>query len=246
MPSTDYRYLRSFFSEDQVRRGLGLTILASTVGAVFYTQAIVFSLLFAGFVLELGVGNPLMSLMAATLPLAAAAEIIMAYLIQRTGRRREFFAGGLIASRVLWLPIVMIPYFIGAQHPELRVVVLLGLLVVSSVLQVAGGNAWGTWMGDLIPQTVLGRYFGFRQIFTVSAALVTGILVGLYLDYHKGFGGFVTVVSVLLVFGIVKLLEGMHPIHVGRYVWCDLHILFLISGVARLLCLIPLRTLPDR
>ncbi|HUV39645.1 MAG TPA: MFS transporter, partial [Planctomycetota bacterium] len=189
----------------QIRRGLGVSILAGAVGAVFYTQAGVLSLLFAGLALELHVSNPLMSVLVATLPLAATAEIVMAYLIHRTGRRQEFFAWGLILSRLLWLPIVLIPYYVPAAHPQLRVTALFALLMLSSVLTVAGGNAWGSWMGDLIPATVLGRYFGFRQIFTVLTQMLTGVLVGVYLDYHTGFGGYVAVISMLLVFGIVDV-----------------------------------------
>ena len=206
MPSTDYRYLRSFFSAGQIRRGIGVTILASTVGAVFYTQANVLSLLFAGYVLALGVSNLVMAFLVATLPLSATAEIVMAYLIQRTGRRQAFFTWGLILSRLLWIPIITIPFYIGPEHHALRLTVLFLLLFASSIISVAGGNAWGSWMGDLVPQTILGRYFGYRQVYTVLAPMLTGIVVGLYLDYHTGFGGFTVVVAVLLVFGVVDIL----------------------------------------
>lgn len=202
MASADYRYIRSFFTAGQIRRGLGITVLAATVGAVFYTQANALSLVFAGFAKELHVSIPLMAILVATLPLSSVAEIVMAYLIQRTGKRQEFFAYGLIVSRLLWLPIVLIPYAIGEDAYGTRMTVLCALLFLSSVVNVAGGNAWGTWMGDLIPGTVLGRYFGYRQIFTSLAAILVGVLVGKYLDIHHGPGGFLVVVSVLLVFGI--------------------------------------------
>jgi MFS family permease len=201
-----YRYVRSFFSPEEIRRGLGLSILASAIGIVFYSQVTVGSLLFTGFALALGVSIPMMSVLTCTMPLASFAEIIGSWVVRRTGHRREVFMWGQIICRVMWIPVVLIPFVISDRHPDLRIATLFALLVTASVIGIAGGNAWNSWMGDLVPKAVLGRFWGIRQMLTVPSGLVAGILVGLYLDHHLGFGGYVAVVAVLLVFGIVDVL----------------------------------------
>ena len=171
MTSEGYRYVRSYFTPEDIRRGLWVTIAAAVLGTVFYVQATPMTTLFARFALDLKISKPLMAILAATLPLAAVPEIFMAWLIQHTGRRQAFFTWGLVLSRLLWLPIILLPFYIGAEHYSVQMVLLVALLFASSVISVAGGNAWGSWMGDLVPASVLGRYFGLRTAFTTIAAM---------------------------------------------------------------------------
>jgi MFS family permease len=213
MTKTDnYRYTRRFFTPDEIRRGLWVVTLAGSIGSVFYTQATVGTLVFTGFVMALGATNAIIGLLTTILPLARTAEIVSSYLMQRTRMRFEFFTWGLISSRLLWLPIILVPFYIGPEHPRLRLEVMASLCIISAILDVAGGNAWNSWMGDLIPGNMLGRYFGNRQIYTVGVPLVAGIVAGLFLDQYRGlpsekqFQGYVEVVCVVLVFGIVDIL----------------------------------------
>jgi MFS family permease len=73
------------------------------------------------------------------------------------------------------------------------------------VISVAGGNAWGTWMGDLVPGAVLGRYFGIRTALTTLAAMVAGVATSMYVDRHSNFHGYAWVIAVLLVFGFADV-----------------------------------------
>lgn len=205
MSSDNYRYTRSYFSPEEIRRGLWVTIAAAVLGTVYYVQATPMSLVFARFALDLKISNPLMAILAATLPLATIPEIFMAWLIQRTGRRQAFFTWGLVLSRLLWLPIILIPFYVPAEDYGLQVTLLVSLLFLSSIISVAGGNAWGTWMGDLVPGSVLGRYFGIRTAFTTMAAMITGVLTSLYVDRHSNFHGYAWVIGVLLTFGLADI-----------------------------------------
>ena len=66
-------------------------------------------------------------------------------------------AGGLAAARAV------------RSAPGRRV--LLAVAALSAVLGVLGNNAWVSWMGDLVPRRIRGRYFGRRiALCTIAGA----------------------------------------------------------------------------
>ena len=194
------------FTDKQVRNGLGVSILASSLGVLHYGLLVPGGLLATGFLLWMGVSKFLVAALAVTLPLSRFAEILGSWVVQRTGRRRQLFFWAHVASRLLWVPIVLIPSAIGAEHDVARLAALFALLFSSSLLASAGANAWLSWMGDLIPGDVRGRYFGTRQIFEVSAMLLGGLAVGWFMGGAPDYARYLVVFPALVAFGIADIL----------------------------------------
>jgi MFS family permease len=67
--------------------------------------------------------------------------------------------------------------------------VFLACAFVSAALNVMGNNAWTSWMGDLVPGRVRGRYFGKRNALCALAATCASLGVGVALDAGRNHGG---------------------------------------------------------
>jgi MFS family permease len=70
-----------------------------------------------------------------------------------------------------------LPVSLGAKQA-----VFLTCAFASAALAVAGNNAWTSWMGDLVPGSVRGRYFGRRAALCAFAATCASLAAGLVLD----------------------------------------------------------------
>jgi Na+/melibiose symporter-like transporter len=97
----------------------------------------------------------------------------------RFDRRRVAIAGNGVSRQILillaalpFLPISMAARRIG----------LICVLSISSLAAVAGGNAWMSWMGDLVPARIRGRYFGRRTALCAIGAAAASLAAGSALD----------------------------------------------------------------
>ncbi len=135
--------------------------------------------------LHLGCGPFVVGLLGALPFLAQVAQIPTARLTQRFGGRRiSLWCVGL-SRQVIW-PLVALPFLDWSAHTKL--VVLIWVASLSAVLSVMGANGWTSWMGDLVPERVRGRYFGRRTAICAFAGAVGTLAAGRLLDVARGFG----------------------------------------------------------
>ncbi len=95
------------------------------------------------------------------------------------GRKRLAIAA-FGASRFVYLPLVAFPFLSLPDATRLRL--FIALTAIGAVLAVIGNNAWITWMGDLVPSSVRGRFFGRRTMCLTLAGGAASLGVGLSLD----------------------------------------------------------------
>ena len=115
-------------------------------------------------------------------------------------------AGNSSPGCTLWIAIVLTHYVRGG-YLAWRVPILFVVLLFSSLLTWMGANAWLSWMGDLIPSNIRGRYFGVRQIFEILVEMTGALCVGWYLTNGPvTHTQYVLVVCILVGFGIVDIL----------------------------------------
>ena len=100
------------------------------------------------------------------------------------GRRAALWTIGV--GRQCVLPLAVLPF---ARLPlATRQQVFLACASASALLAVAGNNAWTSWMGDLVPGRVRGRYFGRRTALCALAATVASLAAGAALDAGRNHG----------------------------------------------------------
>ena len=131
--------------------------------------------------------------------LAQLLQVPAAYVVAHFGLRRVAIVA-VSTSRFVYLPLAVLPVLpIGTSA---RVAVLAAVAAVAAVLNAVGGNAWMSWMGELVPSRVRARYLGRRTAFCTAGGAVASLLAGAALDASRRagcMGGSLVAIAVVIV-----------------------------------------------
>jgi MFS family permease len=112
--------------------------------------------------------------------LATLGQLQASLIIERTGLRKGTFILWGTIHRLLWLMVAAVPLVL---HPGPgAVLAVLGILSVSHFLGAMATPGWLTWMSDLVPRRIRGRYFARRVQWAQRVQIVVVILLSLALD----------------------------------------------------------------
>jgi MFS family permease len=146
----------------------------------------------------------------AALPfIGALAQLPTSVFIERLGNRRRVFLVTCFLHRLLWVVVALVPWVIPSRHMAAAVVWVIGL---SSVLGHMATPSWVSWMADLIPGRLRGKYFSRRSQLGQLVGLCVTMPVGLLLDHANvlGLDVLLKTISVLYavagVFGMIDIL----------------------------------------
>ena len=161
----------------RLRASLGASIAEGAAAEVF--GACAGGAVLTGWALYLGASPVTIGLLTA-MPIAAQiCQLPAAWLTLRFGARRlAITAVG--ASRLVWLPMIAVPFVHLA--PATALTAFVAIMILATILGVVGGNAWTAWMGDLVPGTIRGRFFGRRMVYLNIAGTVASLGAGFALD----------------------------------------------------------------
>lgn len=106
-------------------------------------------------------------------------QLPSAWLTASFGYRRVALVAITASRQVLWAlaALPFLPISTGARQG-----VLLAVAGVSALLGIVGNNAWVSWMGELVPSHLRGRYFGNRTAMATLAGTITALAAGFLLD----------------------------------------------------------------
>ncbi len=111
---------------------------------------------------------------------ATFGQLIAAIVIERTRLRKYTFIQWGTIHRLLWVAVAAVPLLWAPGTAA--VVVVLVVLSVSHFLGAMSSPGWVTWMSDLIPRRVHGRYFARRAQWGQVVQVIVVIAIGLALD----------------------------------------------------------------
>jgi hypothetical protein len=140
------------------RRGLAFTLydgICSQILGVLTGGA-----LLVAFALLLGASNAVIGLIAAVGPLAQIFQLPAILLVERSRLRKRLVVLTAAASRLSWIFVAALPWFLPAAW---RIPLFLLSLGVYFALAAIAGCAFNSWMRDLVPDRIAGRYFGRRR-----------------------------------------------------------------------------------
>ncbi|MBU5558038.1 MAG: MFS transporter [Candidatus Aenigmatarchaeota archaeon] len=167
---------------------------SSVMSAITGTYTTPFALALGASDMHIGLLNSLPKL-AGTLSQSFAGQWIRA-----TASRKSACNIAALFSRLIWLPIALIP-FIFTDNP---IFWLIGLLSISQMASSLATTAWASWMGDLVPVRIMGRYFGMRNAVGGMAAFLTTIIAGTILTTLDGMFGFTTIFILAVAAGLIS------------------------------------------
>ncbi|MBN1585939.1 MAG: MFS transporter [Candidatus Omnitrophica bacterium] len=193
-------------SEGDVQQGLRMVLfdgICSQIMGVLTGGAFL-----VAFALLLGASNKVIGLIAAAGPLTQLLQIPAIYLVERSRMRKLLVVAASFLSRLFWIGIALIPWFL----PEpARIPALLIFLFLYFGLGTLSGGAWTSWMRDLIPENIMGSYFGNRLAIATLLSAVLSIFAGLGLDlYKKHFQNEIGIYPIIFLVGAAAGLLGIY------------------------------------
>lgn len=129
--------------------------------------------------------------------LPVAAQILQlpgAWLTQTFGAKAVALAT-IGASRLVWLPMVTVPFVAWSTDTALRV--FIAVVAMGAVFGVLGNNAWMAWMGELVPSAIRGRFFSRRTVYVTIAGTLASLGVAVALDTLSSRAGKALILGVL-------------------------------------------------
>ena len=199
-------------TDRQVRRGLGLNILAGCLGNMWVAVAL--NMPYTMLLDALGANGVLQGLAATAIQLTLAAQIPGAFFLETLRRRRVAWAVIAIVHRVIWF----VPAYVAWLHPRppIGAHIVVAIATLSMVFSNFAAAAWHSWMADLVPETTRGRFWSERQAWTMLAFLAAMAAAGVGLDRLQAteadgpLRGFALLFGAATVLGVVDII-----IHLG-------------------------------
>jgi MFS family permease len=188
-----------------VQRGLRLSIVEGALSNIHVS--VTTGAFLTGFALLLGVSDFELGVIGALPFIGQLFQFVGAYLEERLGERRRLVVLTAGVSRTLWALFAALPFLGGLGDARLPIFLL--VLMVSQALIGIAGNAWTSWMSDLVPPRQRGRYFGARNTVTSVTAMASTWLAGRTLDYYDGANN--AALGYALIFGmaVVSAIAGV-------------------------------------
>ncbi len=177
-----------------VKEGALAGIMANMISGVVLT----------GLAITLGANEFVIGVIAA---IQAGANLLQmrAYgMLVRTGERKAMAVRFAAASRLMWVPIAFMLLVNSESFAHLRLWLFIGFFALSSALGVTSAVAWVSWLVDLVPTKVRGKFFAQRNLATGVVGVVVGIGAGKFIDTWRenAFGPEPYAYAILLVIGM--------------------------------------------
>ena len=134
------------------------------------------------FALYLGASGLVLGLLAAFQALAGLTTLPAAIFTDRRSERRKFVAVIAGSGRISWFLVALAALTLPRSA---AVAVLLAVMFVSWAGVQIGVPAWTSWMNDLVPAGMRGRYFARRSIWLNIAGLIAALIFTRFLDFAR-------------------------------------------------------------
>ncbi len=167
--------------EREIRRSLRLNIIAAVFGMVFWwTVSPGVVQLFA---LRLGAGNFHIAVISAIILVTLPAQLLSSYLVERYRARKQLWMWSSAVSRVMWIPIVLMPFLLSGASRDFRLWYLIIFFFLYSAVINSTVAPWYSWMTDIVPKERSGQFWGQRFAYVSLTSVLMLPLVGLFLDW---------------------------------------------------------------
>ena len=138
-----------------------------------------------GFALALGANDFIFGLLAA-IPIAANLfQIQASRILERTGERRALVLRSAVAHRTLWIIAALVPFLPLGPWGVYRIWIFIAVFSMASLSGLFSAVTFASWLIDLVPERIRGRFFAIRTFMAGTLGVVLGIGAGKFIDFWK-------------------------------------------------------------
>lgn len=163
------------------------------------------------YALLLGANNTHIGLLSALPTLLGNVAQIPAIMGMGPHRRKSIVFWGTVMQAFSWLLLIGLGFAFFA-FKEMAVITPAMLIIIYSCLVAFGGATvpvWVSWMKDLVPKEIYGRYFGMRNRIVGTVAIVSMLIAGFILDYFKQTKVFMGFAIIFFIAFIARFISAM-------------------------------------
>ena len=168
----------------RLHRALGMNILAGSLITASFGILSAGAAIMTVFLSEhLGASPGMIGLNVALFTLGPLLSTLGAPLFNRVRRRRPLWVWLTAAGRAPYLLLPLVPLLM--HHESLRPYLLAAVIAIGALAMAINGMTsvgWWSWMADLIPDRMRGRFFGRRNRDLLIVAALVPLAAGLLLD----------------------------------------------------------------
>jgi MFS family permease len=136
----------------------------------------------AAFALALGANNLEIGILAAIPFIMQVVQLPSIWLVEKVRWRKAIAVLSWFPAQLLWIPMALIPYFMDIPGRG-AISLLLLLMSCRGLLTAVCNTAWNGWIRDLIPQSILGRFFSRRLILATIIGMAFSLGAAFFVDY---------------------------------------------------------------
>lgn len=141
--------------------------------------------LLAAFALALGANSFQIGILAAIPFIMQPIQIPSILLVERLRLRKAIAVLSWYPAQAMWILIALIPVFVGIPSGA-AVALLLTFTAVRGALTAVCNSAWFSWVKDLVPQHILGRFHSKRLAWATVASIVFGLSGAFFVQWWSG------------------------------------------------------------
>lgn len=188
----------------EMKKSLDYVVLGITFGMV--CMSITGGPALTGFARALGAGDFTYGVLMALPVIGGLMQIYASYILEKTRKRKTIFITFGIIQRLLWIPVALVPYILPVEAGMLRIWSVIVLITLTSITGAFMNVSFYTWMGDLIPLKIRGRYFSIRSRISTISGLIAGLVTAKVLDMIPGYPGYTFVFIIAAIFGTLDII----------------------------------------
>ena len=195
---------RDSLSNQEVSAGLRWLTLEG-MGSMSF-NSITTSGILAAFALALGANNLQIGILAAIPFLMQVFQIAGIWLVEKLRLRKGIAVLTSFFAQLMWLPAALIPFYV-VTPGTIAVSLLLIFLGINGFLRAFVNTCWNSWLRDLIPQQIMGRFFSRRLALTAIVSVIFSLGAAFFIDFWSSSRSGQTVYgySFVILFGALFL-----------------------------------------
>jgi len=175
------------------------------MGSAYYT--LITGIFFVYFGNTIGLTRFQWGIMGSVASVLLLGQIISALILRRLGQRKLFWLVTAMASRITRLAGILAAVVLWHQSSIYAVFVLVGAMWVATFLEAMAFPLWMSWLADIIPEEVHGRFWGWRSAWIALALTCVTVPAGILLDSVPERAKLHTAVAIFVVAAVIGVMD---------------------------------------
>ncbi|MBI2629981.1 MFS transporter [Candidatus Pacearchaeota archaeon] len=117
--------------------------------------------------------------------IAPIAQIFGSKMMEKYSRRKIMYFFTFLQS-LMWLPLILLAFFFNKNILTSHLpIILLAFYTIYAVFGAVAGPSWFSLMGEIIPESIRGKYFSKRNKIATTIFIISTIIAAFILDFFK-------------------------------------------------------------